>query len=206
MAEKLDEFGRLLREAHERVNLISRKDTEHLEYRHIAFCAAIGELLVPEDGAKIADVGTGGGLPGIVMAVIWPKARIKMFDGVGKKIRAVSEMIERLGLKNAEAVNSRIESQPENFDYITGRAVCSLPEFFRLVGGKIRRGKRGNLPNGVLYFKGGDLDEELLRRKILPGVSLKLDEFFSDPSYEGKSVVHFDSKSVGDFCGLKRAF
>lgn len=189
--DKLMDFARLLKETNARVNLISRKDEDDIAYRHVAFCLAISKFLIPKAGAKIADVGTGGGLPGIVMAIVWPQAKVFMFDGVGRKIEAISAIIKELGLKNAVAKKARIEETKETFDYATGRSVCALPLFFNFVKKSIRRGKAGNLENGVIYFKGGELEEELVKKNILPDAEMKLDEFFGDPNYEGKRLLHF---------------
>ena len=126
---KLLEFAALLREVNTKVNLLSRKDMDDVEYRHVAFCASISEFFKPADGARIADVGSGGGLPGIVMAVLYPNAFVEMFDGVGKKIAMVNEMISALGLANAYAHHARIEEYKDSFDYATGRSVCALPMF-----------------------------------------------------------------------------
>jgi len=194
--EKLEKFGALLREANAKVNLLSRRDMDDVEYRHIAFCAAIGAFLRPSDGARIADVGTGGGLPGIAMAVIYPNATVEMFDGVGKKIAMINEMLAELRLPNAYAHNARIEEYRDEFDYITGRSVCALPQFFGFVKKRIARGKKGNLSNGVVYFKGGELEPELVKKKIMPDAELDLEKFFGDPRFEGKRISHFSAKTI----------
>ncbi|MDX8415282.1 16S rRNA (guanine(527)-N(7))-methyltransferase RsmG [Intestinicryptomonas porci] len=189
--EKLMLFAELLKKTNARVNLISRKDEDDIAYRHVAFCLSICKFLTPNKGARIADVGTGGGLPGIVMAIVWPQAEIFMFDGVGRKIEAISQIIKELGLKNAVAKKARIEETKEVFDYATGRSVCALPMFFNFVKKSIRKGKAGSLENGVIYFKGGELEEELVKKNILPDKEMKLDEFFEDKNYEGKRLLHF---------------
>lgn len=194
--EKLGRFAELLREVNKKVNLLSRKDTDALEYRHIAFCAAITKFFKPAAGARIADVGTGGGLPGIVEAIVYPQAQVFMFDGVGKKIRAISEIISELGLDNAVAINARIEERKDSFDYATGRAVCALPLFFSFVKKRLRRGRAGNLEDGVIYFKGGELEPELVSRKILPDAEFDLEKFFGDPAYEGKRISAFSTRKV----------
>ncbi len=195
-AGALFEFARLLREANAKVNLLSRRDTDDLEYRHVAFCAAISAFFTPAEGARIADVGSGGGLPGIVMAILYPQAEISMFDGVGKKIAMVNEMCERLSLKNARGFHARIEEQKGVFDYCTGRSVCALPAFFGFVKKKLAAGKRGSLENGVIYFKGGELEDELVKKNILPDARLDLEEFFGDPRFEGKSIMHFKARDA----------
>lgn len=193
---KLLHFSQLLREANERVNLLSRKDMEDVEYRHVAFCAAMSAFFQPSAGARIADVGSGGGLPGIVMAILYPQAKISMFDGVGKKMAVVNEMCQKLSLKNAVGFHARIEEQKGMFDYCTGRAVCALPMFFGFVKNKLAFGKKGSLENGVIYFKGGELEDELQRRKILPDAKLDLEKFFEDTRFEGKKLVHFKARDV----------
>lgn len=188
---KLLRFAELLKETNARVNLISRKDEGDIAYRHVAFCLAISKFFTPDRGARIVDVGTGGGLPGIVMAIAWPQAQVYMLDGVGKKIEAISLMIKELGLKNAVARKARVEELKETFDYAVGRSVCALPMFFNFVKRALKPGRRGTLPNGVIYFKGGELEEELAKKGIVPDRELKLDEFFEDSQYEGKRLLHF---------------
>lgn len=196
MLEQLQAYSNLLRGVNEKVNLLSRKDMENVEYRHVAFCAAIGAFFRPDKDARIADVGTGGGLPGIVMAILWPQARITMFDGVGKKIKMINEMLDELKLPNARAINSRIEEYKEPFDYATGRSVCALPLFFNFVKKRLTRGQRGNLKNGVIYFKGGELEQELISKNIKPDHEMDLMKFFDDAEYDGKKLVHFVTENV----------
>ncbi len=198
---RLLEFAALLREKNEIVNLISRKDMEDVEYRHVAFCASIAEFFTPDKGARIADVGTGGGLPGIVMAILWPQAQITMFDGVGRKISAVQDMIDALKLKNARALNQRVEEQKQNFDYATGRSVCALPQFFGFVVKRLEEGKRGNLENGVIYFKGGDLEEEFAQKNVAPKHSFDIEKFFGDERFAQKRLLHFPTRDVRIICG-----
>lgn len=197
--EKLQIYSDLLREKNAMVNLLSRKDMDDVEYRHVAFCAAINAFFKPSKGARIADVGTGGGLPGIVLAILYPQAEITMFDGVGKKINMINQILSVLSLPNAKALHLRVEEQKEVFDYAVGRSVCALPMFFKFVGRRLSRGKMGNLQNGVIYFKGGEIEEELERKKILPTAELDLCRFFSDDRFEGKRIVHFPTESVLKF-------
>ncbi len=194
--DKLKHFGELLRVSNAKVNLLSRKDMDDVEYRHIAFCAAISEFLKPANGARIADVGTGGGLPGIVLAILYPNATVEMFDGVGKKIAMINEMLAELKLPNAYAHNARIEEYRDKFDYITGRSVCALPMFFGFVKKRLSVGRKGNLKNGIVYFKGGEIEPELVAKNILPDAELDLEKFFGDPRFEGKRIVHFSSHLV----------
>ena len=194
--QKLLEFAELLREQNAKVNLISRKDMEDVEYRHVAFCAALGEFFSPASGARIADVGTGGGLPGIVAAILWPPAQIFMFDGVGRKIAAVAEMVKSLGLKNASALHARLEEQKDYFDYALGRSVCALPQFFSFAARKLVRGKKGSLENGVIYFKGGELEPEFSQKNVRPTKIMDLEKLFADERFSGKNLMHFALSDV----------
>ena len=194
--QKLLEFAELLREQNAKVNLISRKDMEDVEYRHVAFCAALGEFFGPASGARIADVGTGGGLPGIVAAILWPQAQIFMFDGVGRKIAAVTEMVKSLGLKNASALHARLEEQKDYFDYALGRSVCALPQFFSFAAKKLVRGKKGSLENGVIYFKGGELEPEFSQKNVRPTKIMDLEKLFADERFSGKNLMHFALSDV----------
>lgn len=194
--QKLLHFANLLKDINEKINLISRKDMDEVFYRHVLFCLAITQFLKPSKGSLIADVGTGGGLPGIVMAIAYPESHIYMYDGVGKKITAIQSMIDELGLKNAFPRNARIESQKLRFNYITGRSVAALPQFFNFVKKSFSLRKSGNLPCGVVYFKGGELEPELLEKKILPTAELDLQKFFSNDLYANKKILHFNAEDV----------
>ncbi len=194
--EKLNHYANLLREANEKVNLLSRKDMDELEYRHIAFCATIGEFFKPEKNAKIADVGTGGGLPGVVEAILFPQAQVFMFDGVGKKIKMINDFIKELKLDNAVAYNKRIEEYKDMFNYATGRSVCALPMFFGFVKKRLKDGFKGNLPCGVVYFKGGELEPELVAKKILPDAEFDIQKFFDDDRYIDKRITSFSTRKV----------
>ena len=197
--EKLFCYAELLKITNSKINLISRKDEDDIAYRHIAFCLSITKFLEPKNKARILDVGSGGGLPGLVMAIAWQNCEVFMFDGVGKKMEAVKNMAKELGLENAIARKARVEESKEQFDYATGRSVCALPMFFNFVKKAIRRGKAGNLENGVVYFKGGELEQKLVKNNILPDKEMFLDAFFEDVNYEGKRLVHFSQSKIQKF-------
>ncbi len=150
----LEAWAVLLREWNTKINLISRKDIEHLEGRHLSHCLAITNHLKLMNGARVMDVGTGGGFPGIIMAICYPQAHFTLIDSIGKKITVVQDLVEKLGLKNVEARQCRAEEIKKQFDFITGRAVKNLPEYFSWIKGNLRRGERNSIPNGVLYWKG----------------------------------------------------
>ena len=192
----LEAWAVLLREWNEKINLISRKDIEHLEARHLSHCLAITNRLKLMQGTRIMDVGTGGGFPGILMAICYPQAHFTLIDSIGKKIAVVKDLAEKLGLKNVEARQCRAEEIKKEFDFITGRAVKNLPEYFSWIRGNLRRGERNSIPNGVLYWKGGELEDELEALGIRPRKTISLQETFSDPYFEQKYILHFDARDV----------
>jgi len=145
----------------ERINLISRKDIDNLEERHILHSLAIAQVIQFKPGTKILDVGTGGGFPGIPLAIMFPKARFTLVDSIGKKIKVVNEIIEALQLKNVTARQIRAEELDEKFDFVVSRAVTRMPEFLRWMRGKVRKKNFNSLNNGILYLKGGDVEEEM---------------------------------------------
>ena len=192
----LDRWAVLLREWNEKINLISRKDIEHLEDRHLSHCLAITNHLKLMNGTRIMDVGTGGGFPGIIMAICYPQAHFTLIDSIGKKITVVQDLIAQLGLKNVEAKQIRAEEVKKQFDFVTGRAVKNLPEFFMWIKNNVRRGEKNTIPNGVLYWKGGEMDDELEVLGIRPRKVINLEETFTDPYFEQKYILHFDARDV----------
>lgn len=192
----LEAWAVLLREWNEKINLISRKDIEHLEERHLAPCLAITNHLQLMQGARILDVGTGGGFPGLIMAICYPQAQFTLVDSIGKKIGVVRDIAERLGLKNVQAHQARAESIKREFDFITGRAVKNLPQYFSWIQGNLRRGQRNSIPNGVLYWKGGDLAAEYAAIGIEPRLSIDLESELQDPYFAEKYILHFDARDV----------
>ncbi|MDQ3073646.1 MAG: 16S rRNA (guanine(527)-N(7))-methyltransferase RsmG [Bacteroidota bacterium] len=173
------------------VNLVSRKDMENLQERHILHSLAIAKVINFTPGTEILDVGTGGGFPGIPLSIYFPEVSFTLVDSIGKKIKAVQDMITRLGLVNARAINRRAEEIPQQFDFITGRAVADISTFSGWVKGKVKSRGRNGLPNGILYLKGGDLEEELSpfgkRAQIYP-----ISSFFEEEFFETKSVVYLE--------------
>ena len=192
----LETWAAYLREWNTKINLISRKDIEYLEARHLSHCLSITNHLKLMSGTRIMDVGTGGGFPGIIMAICYPQAHFTLIDSIGKKVTVVQDLVDKLELKNVEARQCRAEEVKKQFDFITGRAVKNLPEYFSWIKDNIRRGERNSIPNGVLYWKGGELDEELAALGIRPRKTISLGETFSDPYFEQKYILHFDARDV----------
>jgi 16S rRNA (guanine527-N7)-methyltransferase len=190
---RFDLLGDLYKDWNAKINVVSRKDIEELYLRHVLHSLGIARVISFRPGAKILDVGTGGGFPGIPLAILFPEADFTLVDSIGKKIKVVQEVVEGLGLTNVRAVNTRVEELTGEFDFIVSRAVAAMPTFVRWVKGKIRNSSDHPLQNGILYLKGGDLSGELKgfdRAKIYP-----LSEYFTEPYFETKVVVHLPLKN-----------
>ena len=159
----LRQYTGLLREWNGKINLVSRKDMDRLETKHLAHCLTITHFLRLMPKAQILDVGTGGGLPGIPLAICYRQARFTLMDSIGKKVMVLEDMVEKLGLQNVEVRRGRAEEMPKrrSFDFVVGRAVTALPTFFNWVNNKIRKGSHNSPANGILSLKGGDYTEEL---------------------------------------------
>lgn len=192
----LESWAELVREWNDKINLISRKDIEHLEARHLSHCLAITNHLKLMHGARVMDVGTGGGFPGLIMAICYPQAQFTLIDSIGKKITVVQDIAQKLNLKNVDARQCRAESVQKQFDFITGRAVKNLPEYFSWIKGNLRKGQRNSIPNGVLYWKGGELEPEYEAIGIRPRLTIDLEEELGDDYFAQKYILHFDARDV----------
>ncbi len=195
--ERFDALDALYREWNAQINVISRKDIDNLYSHHVLHSLAIGRYLSEVPGlwdsfssASILDVGTGGGFPGIPLAILFPEASFVLCDSVGKKTIVASAVSRALGLDNVEVVNARAESLGREFDYVVSRAVASLPDFYPWVKGCYRK--------GILYLKGGDVNPEIaqvMARYHLPKGSVhtwRISSWLDDPWYEGKLVIHIE--------------
>ena len=191
--QKLEEYCDLLLEWNAKINLVSRKDTERLEIKHIAHCLTITKFLRLMPKARILDVGTGGGLPGIPLSICYPQARFTLMDSVGKKVMVVEDMIKRLELSNVEVRRGRVEELPKKktYDFVIGRAVTALPTFFSWVQDKIAKGSKHSPANGILYLKGGDYTEELKTSGLHPAKIWNLDELLPQAELGEKFLIHF---------------
>jgi len=191
--EKLHEYTSLLREWNAKINLVSRKDTDRLEVKHLAHCLTITKFLRLMPKARLLDVGTGGGLPGIPLAICYPEARFTLIDSIGKKVMVVEDMVNRLGLQNAEVIRGRVEELPKkkSYDFVIGRAVTALPTFFGWVQNKIAKGAKHSPANGILYLKGGDYTEELNSSGLHPAKIWNLDKLLPEAELGEKFLIHF---------------
>ncbi|HCJ12544.1 MAG: hypothetical protein A2Y14_01455 [Verrucomicrobia bacterium GWF2_51_19] len=157
----LKKFVDLLREWNAKINLISRKDIDCLEMHHLLPTLGFLKKFTLPAGARVVDVGTGGGFPGIPLAICFPQTHFLLVDSIGKKIRAVEDMVKSLGLKNVQTQQARAEELNASFDFILGRAVASLPQFVTLVEKRLARQQRFAQKPGIFYLKGGDFSEDL---------------------------------------------
>ncbi|MDP4225355.1 MAG: 16S rRNA (guanine(527)-N(7))-methyltransferase RsmG [Bacteroidota bacterium] len=173
----------------ERINVISRKDIENLYEHHVLHSLAIARVIEFAEGASILDVGTGGGFPGIPLAILFPEAKFTLVDSIGKKIKVVQAVAGGIGLSNCKPVQARAESLNEKFDFVVSRAVSTLPEFVKLVNNKINRGGKHLLPNGILYLKGGDVADEVKPYKNKVKI-FDISNFFTEPFFETKKVIY----------------
>lgn len=188
---QLVQLGALYREWNARINVISRKDVDRFFTHHVEHSLAIARILRPAPGARILDVGTGGGFPGIPLAILFPEAHFTLCDSIGKKIKVVQAVADALGLKNVEAVWARAESLTDRpaFDFVVSRAVTRMAPFLDWVRPLIAEEHRHGIANGVLYLKGGDLAEELRPVKD-PVVDWDLSTLTGDPWFETKRLLH----------------
>lgn len=171
------------------INVISRKDMEHLYEHHILHSLGIAKVIRFAPGTSVLDVGTGGGFPGIPLAILFPEVNFYLVDSIGKKIKVVNAVSEELGLKNVTADQVRAEEIIEKFDFIISRAVTALPEFQYMVRKNITKRRLNPLHNGILYLKGGDMTDELQRTPARHQI-YHLNRYFSEAFFETKSVVH----------------
>lgn len=182
-------FATLFAEWNEKVNLVSRKDMDHLFERHIVHSLAIAKVMPFSDGSKVLDIGTGGGFPGIPLAILFPKVEFTLVDSIGKKIMVVNDIALQLGLKNVKGINDRAENIKGSFDFIVSRAVSRLINFLPWTRAKISKIQRNKLKNGILYLKGGDLKEELKEIKMKSKV-FDISEIYDEEFFETKKVVY----------------
>ena len=190
---QFDALGKAYAEWNARINVISRKDFESLYLRHILHSLAMAKVCRFDSGARIADVGCGGGFPSVPLAIMFPEAMFTAIDSIGKKIRVVEGVCEAAGIDNLCPVNARIEAVDARFDYVVSRAVTEMPTFVRWVWQKIERGQRGSLPNGILYLKGGDLTAELAATR-LEWTRYPVGRFFDEEFFGTKEVVYTAKK------------
>jgi 16S rRNA (guanine527-N7)-methyltransferase len=179
----------LYKEWNEKINVISRKDIDNLYVNHVLHSLGIARIIALKPGAKILDVGTGGGFPGIPLAIFFPETQFHLVDSIGKKITVVKNVADALGLKNVKAEQIRAEQIKDEYDFIVSRAVTRLKEFYGWVHKKAKKNSVHDLYNGILYLKGGDLEEELAELKK-PYQLFALSDYFKEEFFATKKVVY----------------
>ncbi len=193
MTEKqIEQFSKLLEVYtfwNNQINVISRKDTDNFYERHVLHSLGIAKIMQFKDGADIMDIGTGGGFPGIPLAILYPNCNFTLVDSIGKKIKVVNEVAAAIGLTNVTGIHERAENIDKQFDFIVSRAVTAMPDFIKWINGKFKKKSVHDLKNGILYLKGGDLKEEM------KGVNRyfymhNLPDHFSEEFFETKKVVY----------------
>lgn len=172
-----------------KINVISRKDIDNLYEHHILHSLAIAKFIGFKAGTNILDFGTGGGFPGIPLAIMFPEVNFKLIDGTGKKIKVATEIAKAIGLKNVVAEHLRGEDEREKYDFIVSRAVMQLSDMIRLMRKNISRTQHNALPNGFITLKGGDLTEETKPYKNIANV-LPLSEWFEEDWFKGKNIIY----------------
>ncbi len=175
-----------------KINVVSRKDIDELYLRHVLHSLGIAKIQPFLPGSYILDVGTGGGFPGIPLAILFPKTRFHLVDSIGKKIKVVDEVVSGLELKNVKTTNDRVENITGKYDFIVSRAVAQMDTFVRWTQGKIAKKNQHELKNGILYLKGGDLDAEL--QNFPEATVYPLKKYFEEDFFDTKSVVHLPLK------------
>lgn len=187
--EKLARLKAVYEHWNNQINVISRKDMDDFYERHVLHSLAIAKVINFRPGTKILDIGTGGGFPGIPLAILFPECHFFLVDSIGKKIKVVKEVATELGLKNVRAAHERAENIKEKFDFVVSRAVTAMPRFLPWTNNKFLKEQNNSYPNGIFYLKGGDLTEEL--KGIRQDMEIvDLTKFFDEAFFETKKVVY----------------
>lgn len=194
--EQFEQLGELYKEWNEKINVISRKDIDQLYERHVLHSMGIAKYIQFTPGTKIMDVGTGGGFPGIPLAILFPETNFRLVDSIAKKIKVVEGVSQSLGLTNVLAEQARAEKVNDEFDFVVSRAVTAFPKFVSLVRRKISASQKNSMANGILYLKGGDFLDELEPFKKQVQV-FALSDQFDEAFFETKKLIHLRLKKSG---------
>lgn len=175
-----------------KINVVSRKDIDELYLRHVLHSLSIAKVIQFSDGSSILDVGTGGGFPGVPLAIMFPNCKFHLVDSINKKLKVINAVSETLELSNIETTHSRVEAINKTYDFIVSRAVTAMPEFTKWVKGKVAKRQQNDLKNGILYLKGGDLTEEL--KQYTNVKAFLLSDYFEEDFFETKKVIYLPLK------------
>lgn len=192
---KFEKLESLYQDWNLKINVVSRKDIDELYIRHVLHSLGIAKVIEFKPGSKLLDVGTGGGFPGIPLAIMFPDCSFHLVDSIAKKLKVVDEVVAGLGLTNVKTTHSRVENIDGKYDFIISRAVAAMPTFVHWVKGKIAKDQKHDIKNGILYLKGGDLSEEL--KDYRTTTIYNLSDYYSEDFYETKKVVHLPMKYKG---------
>ncbi len=186
--EKYSKLVQLYKYWNSKVNLISRKDIDNLEINHILHSLSIVKIISFKDSTLVLDVGTGGGLPGIPLAIFFPKVNFTLIDSIGKKIKVVKSICSELSINNVDTINDRVENHLDHYDFILSRAVTRMDKFYKLVNKNFRYDSSNKMKNGIISLKGGDLDEELkdFKKKNIYDIN----EYFNYEFFQTKKIIY----------------
>ncbi|MEL7148390.1 MAG: 16S rRNA (guanine(527)-N(7))-methyltransferase RsmG [Bacteroidota bacterium] len=187
--DQIEQLGPLYKSWNERINVVSRKDIQELYIRHVLHSLGIARYVQFNLGAAVMDVGTGGGFPGIPLAILFPETEFLLVDSIGKKIKVVNGVAESVGLKNVTAIQERAENIDQKFDFIVSRAVTRIGPFYQWIKKKFKKESTHDCKNGIFYLKGGDLKEELQASRLRYKLH-DLDQEFEEPFFETKKVLY----------------
>ena len=192
--QQFAQLGDLYATWNAQINVISRKDIESLYLRHVLHSLGIAKVISFLPGEKVLDVGTGGGFPGVPLAILFPETSFHLVDSIGKKIKVVKEVSSAIGLKNLQATHARAEQIDDKFHFVVSRAVTQLKDFYPWIKGKFEQESRNTMPNGVLYLKGGDLQQEIAESRLKDVTLTPLSKFFEEDFFDTKFVVSFKAQ------------
>jgi 16S rRNA (guanine527-N7)-methyltransferase len=185
---QIEQLGPLYKEWNSKINLISRKDIENIYVNHVLHSLGIAKVISFKPGTEVLDVGTGGGFPGIPLAILFPESNFYLVDSIGKKINVVKDVADALGLKNVRADHLRAEQVKGKYDFVVSRAVARMKEFYQWVHNKTKDESGNTLDNGILYLKGGELEEEMDELKHMYSI-YNLSDYFKEEFFQTKHVV-----------------
>lgn len=190
--EKFSKLAELYKDWNLKINVVSRKDIDEIYLRHVLHSLGIAKIQQFNSKANIMDVGTGGGFPGVPLAILFPETNFHLVDSIGKKIKVVNEVVAGLNLENVKTTNGRVEEIAGQYDFIVSRAVATMPTFVRWTKSKIAKKSTHSIKNGILYLKGGDLTQELENYKTAKIYNLT--DYFQEDFFETKKVVYLPLK------------
>lgn len=191
-AHQIDQFGALYAlytDWNSKINVISRKDMDFFFEHHVLHSLAISKVMPFVDGTQVLDVGTGGGFPGIPLSILFPNSRFCLVDSIGKKIKVVQDVSDKLQLKNVTAIHNRVENIDQQFEFVVSRAVTNMPQFLNWVAPRFSSLQKNKLENGILYLKGGDLSGEMAQVSR-PFQYFNLSDYFKEEFFKTKKVVY----------------